>query len=146
MLCDEDDDYLDSSEAWKVGVSEADLPPNSLQLLESGKWYTFFERIVYAFPAKSRGYLSANIQSNMVVETMVGRAKYVGTLGLCSWFPREEVTSDDVVVQGINGVCSMEDVLIFLQTPPVPQRVAGEIWIAFALHRADVSDLTLDQA
>ncbi len=144
-LCVEDDSNGRSG-AGEIGVSQTKFAPPHPQQLASGKWYKFSERTVCAFPAKQRGYLSADIQSNTSVQTTVVRAKYVGTLAECSWFPRQEIAGNDVVVHGLEGVQTLEDVLIFLQVPPEAQRLHGQIWIAFALHAADVRDLILDQA
>ncbi len=136
-LCVEDDSNGRSG-AGEIGVSQTKFAPPHPQQLASGKWYKFSERLVRAFPARQRGYLSADIQSNIAVQTAVVRAKYVGTLAECSWFPRQEITTTEAVVQGLEGVRPVDDVLIFLQIPPEAQRLHGQIWIAFALHAADV--------
>lgn len=141
----EDDSDDEDPALWAITI-DLNLEDSDYWMpdLHSGKWYSFPKRLVLAFPANAYGYLSAAIQSSKAVETTVYRAKYVGTLDLCRWFPRRQVMGHDVRVQGIDEICQMEDVCIFLQIPPETNRIAGAVWIAFALLRSDVTDFELD--
>lgn len=140
------DDYGDDGEGWKMGVDAACFPTFVLQELQSGKWYAFAEREVKAFPAKARGYLSADIRGDVLHPIMVSRAKYVGTLRISPWFPHEHITDDDVVIPGLEGAHDPDDILLFMETPNPDKCLNSEVWVVFALHVSDVSDFELDQA
>ena len=124
-----------------VVESQLDLP-----VFQSGKWYAFPERSLVAYPANTRGYLSAIVQGRVASQVPVSRAKYVGTLELCTWFPSMDFGGGEVLVDGVESPCHPEDVCVFLQLPPEHERINGALWIAFALHKSDVSDFVLDQA
>ena len=141
------DDYLgdDDPDVWLRESAQSDCP-YEIPEFQSGKWYRFSPRHVSAYPAGPRTFLSVAIQGTVTTEVLVGFTKFVDTLDLCKWFPSSFAKGVGTFIEGVEGVCDPEDICIFAGLPPEHERISGALWIAFALHKSDVSDFMLDQA